>query len=175
MNLGFVISVLEKAVERAGATAEVSPGFGVPDSYRGYYEQLAFAPKESATLGAMLYHARSAVGRTFEGYKGGEFLMNRDTICVVAEYGCSSSDDSNALASVLIAVGGAVAAPTFVVGAKAQWRDTQGNTRPAVITEVGPDYIESRETRNGSTRRFSLWPNGEWQCGCMTLLADRAS
>ena len=51
-------------------------GFGKPHSDRGYYDDLAFDPVEETTIGAMLNFAIYALGRTFTGYKGGEFTMN---------------------------------------------------------------------------------------------------
>ena len=63
-------------------------GFGEPMSYRGYYDQVAFAPiGTETTIGAMLEHAKSAMGATFTGYKGGEFTMTGSTECWIADYG----------------------------------------------------------------------------------------
>lgn len=67
-------------------------GFDSPDSYRGYYQDLAFEPKENARISDMLEHARGAVGVTFTGYKGGEYEMNEETECWIAEYGSSEGD-----------------------------------------------------------------------------------
>ncbi|WP_254493327.1 hypothetical protein, partial [Salmonella enterica] len=44
--------------------------------YRGYYDQLAVEPKEKAKAGEMVECLLSAVGETFEGYKGGHFYMD---------------------------------------------------------------------------------------------------
>lgn len=57
----------------------------VPDgieSYRGYYDQLAIGWKEAReapTVADVLAMLRGAVGKTFMGYKGGDFLMDEDT------------------------------------------------------------------------------------------------
>lgn len=64
-------------------------GFGAPASYRGYYEQLAFEPLENAKIADMLAYAESAVGATFEGYKGGDFTMDDESDCWIASYGAS--------------------------------------------------------------------------------------
>lgn len=70
----------------------VRPGFGAPHSDRGDYSELAFDPTEQATVGEMLDHARSALGRTFEGWKGGEYIMNEWTPCHIGAYGtCGES------------------------------------------------------------------------------------
>lgn len=68
-------------------------GWGAPDSYRGYYEDLAFEPATNVTIGSMLDNAKYALGRTFTGYKGGEYRMTEWTDCWIAEYG-ESSDNS---------------------------------------------------------------------------------
>jgi hypothetical protein len=66
---------------------EVKLGFGRPHSYRGHYEELAFEPARNTTVGAMLKAAQSANGRTFEGYKGGDFTMGDYTECWLSHYG----------------------------------------------------------------------------------------
>jgi len=71
----------------------VRNGFGEPDSYRGYYYEIAFAPKENTTIGEMLKNAESALGATFQGYKGGDFKMGPYTPCHLAEYGVCGDDD----------------------------------------------------------------------------------
>ena len=40
----------------------------------------------------MLEYAKSALGATFTGYKGGEFLMEEFTDCWICEYGTSHGD-----------------------------------------------------------------------------------
>jgi hypothetical protein len=72
--------------------AVVKNGFGKPMSYRGYYDQLAFEPKEYARIGDMLEHAKSALGATFTGYKGGDYVMSELTECWIAEYGHTVDD-----------------------------------------------------------------------------------
>lgn len=67
-------------------------GFDKPDSYRGYYSEVAFQPMECARVGDMLEHAKSALGKTFEGYKSGKYTMEEYTDCYIAEYGCSAGD-----------------------------------------------------------------------------------
>lgn len=88
MNLKNLIEWLEKQ----SPNAIVPHGFGIPRSYRGYYDQLAFEPVENAVILDMLEHARSALGTTFTGYKGGEYTMDEWTECWIAEYGTSEGD-----------------------------------------------------------------------------------
>lgn len=58
------------------------------DSYRGYYSDLAFEWGGKSTVGELLKSAEDALGKTFEGYKGGEYTMSENTPLWVAEYGC---------------------------------------------------------------------------------------
>lgn len=64
-------------------------GFNYPHSYRGFYSELAFEPKENATIGEMLDCAKEALDSTYEGYKGGDYTMDEYTNCYLAEYGCT--------------------------------------------------------------------------------------
>jgi hypothetical protein len=83
MNLSELVSFLEKYPRE-----QVVPiGFGQADSYRGYYDEVAFEPAENTTVGAMLDEAKKAIGSTYEGYKGGEYTMLAGTYCWLARYG----------------------------------------------------------------------------------------
>jgi hypothetical protein len=86
--LGDLINWLEKQPKN-GVIAE---GFGAPMSYRGYYEDVAFAPERNAKISDMLLQAKYALGQTFTGYKGGKYKMNEYTDCWISEYGMTSDD-----------------------------------------------------------------------------------
>src|ERR1019366_1906545 len=60
-------------------------------SYRGYYEDLAIVPNE-ASITVLMFREMllKAVGETFEGYKGGGFVMHRRSRVWVAPVGTSS-------------------------------------------------------------------------------------
>src|SRR5690242_3575186 len=89
MNLGDLIKRLELE-----DSARVLPlGFHNPHSYRGYYDQLAFEPASNVSVASLLAAARSALGKTFTGYKGGEYLMGSETPCWIAKYGESTNDE----------------------------------------------------------------------------------
>lgn len=61
---------------------------GCFDSYRGYYDQLMLSPCSTPiTVGELIQKGRDAIGSTFEGYKGGEYIMHGDTIVYVDNYG----------------------------------------------------------------------------------------
>lgn len=83
MTLGNLIAYLEKE----DPTKVVPLGFHRPHSYRGYYDQLAFEPMENVTVGQMLADASSALGRTYQGYKGGSYRMGEYTDVWLSEYG----------------------------------------------------------------------------------------
>lgn len=63
------------------------------DSYRGIYAELAIGFKFEGRmlLSDFIESAKSCVGQTFEGYKGGEYTMSLDTPVWVANYGNSGS------------------------------------------------------------------------------------
>lgn len=88
MTLGELIQELKQM----NPDAVVTHGFGEPRSYRGSYDELAFEPKERANIGDMLGYAEYALGRTFEGYKGGSYEMYEHTVCWISEYGSCSYD-----------------------------------------------------------------------------------
>lgn len=63
-------------------------------SWRGAYSELALTfdfEVDEMTLSAFTEMLRSAVGKTYEGYKGGGFTMTRKTPVWVANYGNSGS------------------------------------------------------------------------------------
>lgn len=84
----MILEELIEQLEEYNPDTEVRLGFGHPHSYRGDYCCLAFEPVENTTMGDMLEAAKSAMGRTFTGYKGGEYTMNEWTACYLASYGC---------------------------------------------------------------------------------------
>jgi len=65
----------------------VEDGFGEPNSYRGSYQDLSFEPVKKTTIGEMLHHAQFALGRTFCGWKGGEYIMDEYSTVYIAEHG----------------------------------------------------------------------------------------
>lgn len=61
-------------------------------SYRGYYNDLAIHEGEpNATVAELIEVLKDAIGSVYEGYKGGNYTMHRDTLCWFAtDYGdCS--------------------------------------------------------------------------------------
>lgn len=88
MNLGDIITTLEAA----NPDQVVHHGFHNPHSYRGDYYDLAFEPTHNITVAEMLEAARSAVGATYQGYKGGDFKMTASDWCWLSEEGSASGE-----------------------------------------------------------------------------------
>ena len=80
----------------------VAKGFSSPHSYRGYYDELAFEPTDNVTVGSMLADAESALGETFEGYKGGEYKMGAGTTVNLAAWSCCGEPISSGMLSWMI-------------------------------------------------------------------------
>lgn len=107
LTLGGLIEELEKADPALPIKFDTGAHPGQADSYRGYYSDLAFAPSSTPlTAGELLKRCRSALGATFQGYKGGDFIMGADTPLWSASYGTSS--DGRALMGVESRDGGLV-------------------------------------------------------------------
>lgn len=61
-----------------------------PDSYRGYYSDLALAECEKhITVHDFSEMLKECLDKSFYGYKGGDFIMDKDTPLWAAEYGSS--------------------------------------------------------------------------------------
>lgn len=88
ITLGELIKYLEKQDQ-----SFIAPeGLSYPHSYRGYYECLAFEPKSDVKVADSLELARKCLGKTFHGYKGGQYLMNEYTDVYLARYGSTGSE-----------------------------------------------------------------------------------
>lgn len=66
-------------------------GLDVLDSYRGYYEDLAFdvciENGTDTSVEALLDELRASIGMIFEGYKGGEYRAHKDSVLWISRYG----------------------------------------------------------------------------------------
>ena len=83
MTLGGLIDTLKEL----NPNMEVM-GLEEPHSYRGYYQDLAFELSVSnMKVSEMLNMCQECMGEVFEGYKGGDFQMGRNTPIWVANYG----------------------------------------------------------------------------------------
>ncbi len=88
IELGGIIA----RIEQEDPNRVLSIGFANPHSYRGNYSDLAFEPVADITIGDMLTAARAALGATFEGWKGGDYLMTESTDCWVSLHGESADN-----------------------------------------------------------------------------------
>ncbi len=84
---------LIKFLEKLDQDKIVKFGFGEPHSFRGYYQDLAFDRVDNARIGDMLSFAKGAIGKTFTGYKGGEYTMEAFTDVWISNEGTSNCAD----------------------------------------------------------------------------------
>lgn len=88
LTLEELVNLLEQCDDKAYVSYDWEPA--MPDikgfcSYRGYYEDLAlgvqtgYAAAESLKVAGLKRALQDAVGETFEGWKGGEYVCRRDT------------------------------------------------------------------------------------------------
>jgi hypothetical protein len=100
MSLGQLIDKLKEVRARNNkedATVNFDFEYARPadfSSWRGVYAELALGfafDGDYTTLDDLIARAERAVGHTYDGYKGGEFTMTRDTPVWVANYGNSGS------------------------------------------------------------------------------------
>lgn len=103
MSLGEIIERLKKEQD---LTRRVLLGLGSPGSYRGYYECLGFIPTPNTSIIQMIGCAQRAVGATYDGYKGGEYVMTVDTECYLAVHGDSGPPITSKLLYLLLGVEG---------------------------------------------------------------------
>lgn len=78
---------LIKRLEQESPDKVLAIGLGKPHSWRGSYDELAMEPVTNTTVGEVLEVAKSAIGKTFEGYKGGDFRMHEFTPVHIAKWG----------------------------------------------------------------------------------------
>jgi hypothetical protein len=95
ITLGELIAKLEQQDADAPLAVEFYGNhFACADlgSYRGYYSDLAIEPDGNltGTVADALTKLRGAVGKTFHGYKGGDYTMSNRTIVWVSNYGDNS-------------------------------------------------------------------------------------
>ena len=94
MTLGELIDTLKSFPK--DYLVFIKPYDLIPDgfaSYRGYYDQLAlnYDINGSCTVEKLLKLAKQSVKKTFIGYKGGEFVMTKNTPVWISNYGNTSN------------------------------------------------------------------------------------
>ena len=98
----MILKELIETLEKHPADKIVRRGFNRPHSYRGYYDQLAFEPSENVTVGEMLKCAKDSLGKTFTGYKGGEYEMGEYTDVWLSEYGTTGEGIGKTLLAYML-------------------------------------------------------------------------
>lgn len=101
----MMLQELIETLERADQNLIIPNGFKSPHSYRGYYDQLAFEPTKDVPVSEMLSAAKEAVGKTYFGWKGGEFKMYEGTDCWIADRGCCGEALGSRLLNYILAEG----------------------------------------------------------------------
>jgi hypothetical protein len=127
----MTLDELIKALEAEDPGKVLPLGFSNPHSYRWDYSELAFEPTANVTVGEMLSAARSALGATFQGWKGGEYTMTGSTDCHLAEQGDLGEELGPILLSLLLAAGQLDEATRARLAGfeveSARWRKERGN------------------------------------------------
>jgi len=89
MELQEYIAILENYPREK----RLPKGLGNPHSWRGVYAELAFEVVEDTTIGEMIDCAVDSIGKTFSGWKGGDYIMHETTeIHVETEEGAYSEN-----------------------------------------------------------------------------------
>lgn len=93
MRLGQFIDALRSCAPTLPLVLESGGGVSGFISYRGYYEDLCIQPQtEPQLVGVVLGQAQAAMGEVFQGYKGGDYPMHRDSLLWVSGYGTASGN-----------------------------------------------------------------------------------
>ena len=94
LTLGKMIVILERMPPQTIIRTADGRSLGRAHSYRGYYADLAFEPVQGSEQNAaeLATVCRLTLGKSFEGYKGGFFWMNKDTPLWISSYGESSGE-----------------------------------------------------------------------------------
>ena len=97
VTLGGLITMLQSLEPSAKVWLDDGSAPGQLMSYRGYYADLAFSrtyadlafsrTSEAITVDQMLTTCQAALGQSFEGYKGGDYVMGEDTPLWMANWG----------------------------------------------------------------------------------------
>lgn len=83
MTLGKLLKSL-KLEEKEELISGLSAKGG---SYRGYYSDFAFEPGSTTVEELQAYIEGEVIGKTFTGYKGGDYVMDENTTVWCAGYG----------------------------------------------------------------------------------------
>jgi len=109
LTLGGLPALLEDAPPDANVVFDFGGSPTQPHSYRRYYSDLAFEPTDGdVTVSRLREGLSNCLGRTFEGWKGGDYTMKEDTPLWAAHEGCTGR----------AMVSGGMRGNVFVIGTK---------------------------------------------------------
>lgn len=95
MTLGELIDVLKTLPKKENPVfidAYPTISIGNPHSFRGFYTHLALEPTDlTINIEELISLLESCIDRSMTGYKGGEFIMTRDTPLWISKYGTSEN------------------------------------------------------------------------------------
>lgn len=131
MTLGRLIELLEQA----DLFFICKNGFDQCYSWRGDYAQLAFRPAHDVSVDSMLTVAQSAVGKSFYGYKGGNYKMTLETEVYVAQWGEYGGDSDEFTEDRLSAMLGDARQSTDTERLAQGFRDTVGKWLSAALDD----------------------------------------
>ena len=128
MHLVDLIEFLEKVKDKS---RRVVLGFSNAHSYRGYYDELAFEPCPDVTVQSMLDDAKSALNATFQGWKGGQYLMTEYTNVWLANKGETGEGIGEVLLNFMLNAGPlpAISDPKIDVIYESMHQDDDGHSR----------------------------------------------
>ena len=82
----MLLKELIARLEKEDPDKLLKKGFHQSHSHRGDYAQLAFEPCGEASIADLLKVSKFALNQTYEGYKGGDFIMTGDSEVFIAMY-----------------------------------------------------------------------------------------
>lgn len=100
----MILRDLITRLEREDPALVLPVGWTSPHSYRGYYDCLAFERRTNVPVSDCLAAARDALGSTYHGWKGGDYVMGEWTDCyLVIEEGCTGEEITETMLDLDIA------------------------------------------------------------------------
>jgi hypothetical protein len=76
---------LIKKLKKLPKNAMFKYGFSKPHSYRGIYSELALVKDDNVSVESMLETLMEAKDSVYEGYKGGQYTMNKHVDCYIVD------------------------------------------------------------------------------------------
>lgn len=100
LTIGSALDILNKYDKNK--VVPLGWGFGSSHSNRGDYSELGLEPKTNVTIGEMIEELSNSIGKTFTGWKGGEYTMHEDSNICLSYEGRRGTNISNIFLELLI-------------------------------------------------------------------------